>query len=206
MKIAIIGMSGSGKTYWSKKLESKGFKRFGCDDLIEEKLGKELKSLGYSGIRNVAKWMGQPFDKQYPKTSKKYLQFEGKVIEKILSSLQTSSKDENIVIDTTGSVIYLEESLLNKLIGLTKIIYLETPAYVKQKMYKLYLKNPKPVIWGESFIKEQNETDFEALAKCYSNLLTYRTREYKKIANITLNYQTLHNSSHGLNEFMEIIR
>ena len=40
MKISIVGMSGSGKTYWSKKLESEGFKRFCCDDLIEEKLEK----------------------------------------------------------------------------------------------------------------------------------------------------------------------
>ena len=66
-------MSGSGKSYWSKKLQAKGFKRFCCDDLIEKKLENELKKLGYSGIQDVAKWMGQPFDTQYLRSSKEYL-------------------------------------------------------------------------------------------------------------------------------------
>jgi len=43
MTISLVGMSGTGKTYWSKQLESKGFKRFCCDDLIGEKLGTVLK-------------------------------------------------------------------------------------------------------------------------------------------------------------------
>src|SRR5258706_6711991 len=119
MKISLIGMSGSGKTYWSEKLAQKGFTIFCCDALIEKKLGVELTSLGYNGIEDVAKWMGQPFSAQYKQTSKRYLQFEQEVMEEFLQFLEKTKDDENIVIDTTGSVIYLDKNIIKKLSQLT---------------------------------------------------------------------------------------
>ena len=205
MKISIVGMSGSGKTYWSKKLESEGFKRFCCDDLIEEKLEKELKHLGYSGIADVSKWMGQPFDRKYPTTSKKYLQFEEEVIEEILLGFEKSSDNKNIVIDTTGSVIYIGESALKKLTRFTKVIYFKTPDSIKKKMYRLYIQDPKPVVWGDAFNKKINETDFEALERCYPKLLAVRARKYGKIANVTLDHKVLHDSTFSISKFMEAI-
>ncbi|MBI2621541.1 MAG: hypothetical protein HYW63_02735 [Candidatus Levybacteria bacterium] len=205
MKISLVGMSGSGKTYWSKKLGSYGFRRYCCDDLIEEKLERELKHLGYSGIADVSKWMGQPFDRRYPATSKKYLQLEEKVMEEILSGIEKSTNNKNIVIDTTGSVIYIGEGALKKLTRLTKVIYFKTPDSVKKKMYRLYLQDPKPVIWGNAFNKKINETDFEALERCYPKLLAIRAKKYEKIAGITLGYKVLHDSDFSTTKFMEAI-
>lgn len=205
MKISLIGMSGSGKTYWSKKLEEKGFKRFCCDDLIEEKLGKELKHLGYSGIAGVSRWMGQPYDKQYEQTSNQYLDFEKEVMNQVLSFVEKADENENIVIDTTGSVIYTGDEILKKLTKLTKVIYLETPASVKEEMYQLYLKDPKPVIWGESFNKQNNESDMDALARCYPELLAFRTKQYEKLSDITLDYHMLRKSDTTLEKFIKLI-
>lgn len=206
MKIALIGMSGSGKSYWSKKLEQMGFKRFCCDDLIEEKLAAELKSLGYRGIQDVAKWMGQPFEAQYPQTSQQYLNFEKEVMNEVLRIVEKASDKENIVIDTTGSVIYTGKEILHGLSSLAKIVYLDTPVSVKQEMYTLYLADPKPVIWGNTFMKSDEETNYQALATCYPKLLAYRTKEYEKIADIACNYRRLHDAAYTIDTFMEAIQ
>ncbi len=87
MILTLIGMSGTGKTYWSKKLEEKGFIGYCCDDLVEELLGNELKKLGYQGIQDVSKWMGQPYDAEYKETSATYLQVETAIMQKLLNDI-----------------------------------------------------------------------------------------------------------------------
>lgn len=207
MKISLIGMSGSGKTYWSKKLASFGFKLFCCDDLIEYKLASELKRLGYSGIKDVAAWMGQPYEKKYQSASKKYLGFEKEVLEELFLTIgQSLESDKDVVIDTTGSVIYCGGSLLKKLSRLTRIVYLEVPESVKDKMYRLYISDPKPVIWGNSFSKEREEKNMDALERCYPNLLKYRTGRYKNLADITFDYFLLRNKNFNLERFIKLIK
>lgn len=203
MKISLIGMSGSGKSHWSRKFEAEGFRRFCVDDLIEEKLEKELKKLGYSGINDVARWMGQPYDIQYPQTSERYLTFEKEIMRSILSSLENHHPDENIIIDTTGSVIYTGEDVLQNLSRLTKIIYLQTPDSVIEKMYQLYIQDPKPVIWGNIFHKKPEESNLDALNRNYPVLLQSRAEQYGKIAHVTLDYHVLRNDSAVITTFLE---
>ncbi|MFI5142332.1 MAG: hypothetical protein ACHQII_08250, partial [Bacteroidia bacterium] len=125
MRISLIGMSGIGKSHWSKKLEQEGFTRFCCDDFIENKLEDELKHLGYKGIHEVALWLGQPYDPQYAENSRKYLQYEQEELDNILTLIE-NMPDKNIVIDTTGSVIYLSPVTLKRLKQLTSVIYFAT--------------------------------------------------------------------------------
>jgi len=204
MKVSLIGMSGSGKTYWAKKLKAKGFTYFCCDDLIEKKLGFELQQLGYAGIADVASWMGQPFDSYYPTRSQQYLDFEKDAIDEIYDNLETISETDNVVIDTTGSVIYTSNK--KKLSELTKIVYLEVPLIVTKEMYKLYLKDPKPVIWGNSFSKKNGETDMDALRRCYPKLLDFRVKKYEQLAGRTLNYYRLRTENFGVEDFIELVK
>jgi len=206
MIISFIGMSGSGKSYWSKQLQKRGYKWFCCDDLIEQKLSEELNKLGYSGINDVAKWMGQPFDPQYKTASKKYLQLENEVIEEIFAFIENSSVKEDIIIDTTGSVIYAQKELLQTLTRLAKVIYFETPDSVKEEMYKLYLKDPKPVLWGSVFKKTKDEDAMKTLARCYPKLLSYRSNKYEKLAHIKLDYHTLCNPEFTVDLFLQAIQ
>lgn len=199
-------MSGSGKSHWSKKLQKIGFKRFCCDALIEEKLGEELKAQGYSGIQDVAKWMGQPFDLQYKKSSKKYLQFEKEILEEIFTYINKLPFKGDIIIDTTGSVVYLDEELLGILTKISKVIYLETPDSVKEEMYQLYRKDPKPVIWGDAYNRAKSEDAWKALAKCYPKLLAYRSKKYKKLAHIILDYHTLRSKNFTTELFLQAIQ
>lgn len=204
MKLSLIGMSGSGKSYWSKKLESIGFLRICCDDLIEQKLSKELVKLGYKGTQDVSRWMGQPYDNRYKQTSKKYLMFEKKIMESIIKILESEPK-KDIVVDTTGSVIYTGEHILQSLRKLTRVIYLNVPESVKKDMYLLYLRDPKPVLWGRSFKRKKGETDYEALARCYPKFLQYRSIRYQQYAHLSMDYFTLRKPDFETSDFLDTL-
>ncbi len=199
-------MSGSGKSYWSKKLESKGFKRFCCDDLIEEELGRELTALGYSGIQDVAKWMGQPYERQYKKNSKRYLELESEVMQEILAYLEKATDNEDIIVDTTGSVIYMEEDILKRLAEESKLLYFHTPSFVRKHMYEEYMKNPKPVIWGKIFSKQKGENNMESLQRNYPKLLEFRVKKYKEVSEIIFDYHMLRHDSFDVNVLTDIIK
>lgn len=196
MKITLIGMSNTGKTYWAKKLEENGYTRFSCDEIIEKKLKKELVQYGYSGIEDVARWLGHPFERQHKKASMQYLSCEKESIREIIHNLGNGFKrTEDIVIDTTGSVIYIDNYLLEKLQSETLIVLLDTPQSIQKKMYEDYLANPKPVIWNDSFSQNKNELATDALVRCYPKLLAQRSAQYKRYAHITLNYYLLRSSN-----------
>lgn len=206
MKISLIGMSNSGKSYWSRRLEEVGFIRLSCDDYIEEKLGNELTKLGYRGINDVSKWLGQPYNKQHAENSRIYLKFEIESLKKFIQFIKENSGNKNIVIDTTGSVIYIGNNILNELRRNSRIIYLDTPESVKEEVYKSYLGNPKPVIWGSAYKKKKGESNISALKRCYPHLLEYRTKKYKNLAHIELDYFLIKEHGFTIDDFLRLIR
>lgn len=206
MHITLIGMSNSGKSFWSKKLEEKGFFRLSSDDYIEEKLEKELNNLGYSGLADVSKWLGQPYEERHKINSKIYLGFETESLRTFIDQVQNEHADKNVVIDTTGSVIYTGAGILNQLKKFTKIIYLDTPSKVQHKMYLSYIKEPKPVLWGDNYYKLDGESDSDALKRCYPEFLRYRVSQYRLWADITLDYHLLRNDTFGIKNFMTLLQ
>src|SRR3989338_8760559 len=124
MHISLIGMSNSGKSYLSRKLKDEGFYRIGCDDIIERKLDLD-------GIHNVASWMGMPYERRYRQRSARYLEMEVKTMSEVLQQVSELSPDDNLVIDTTGSVIYTGDHILRQLALKTTVIYLDIPEHVK---------------------------------------------------------------------------
>jgi shikimate kinase len=197
-------MSGAGKSHWSKKMTEKGFVYHGCDDFIEAKLDIELKSLGYEGIAGVSKWMGQPYEERFEKTSQTYLGFETESIQTILDRIENGEfENQNLVIDTTGSLIYLDQELVQKLKKVSKIVYLDVPNEVIEDMKKLYFADPKPIIWGNSFSQKEDESEEEALKRSYPELLENRKKEYKKLADEILDYHELRQEGFELEDFLQ---
>ena len=80
-------MSGSGKSYWSRKLEEQNFRRFPCDDLIAGKLFPELTERT-SAIRFLGDWMGFPYRLDYEGRESKYLKAEIEVLAEIIEYLR----------------------------------------------------------------------------------------------------------------------
>lgn len=208
MIISLVGMSNAGKTYWSERLEAeKGFTRFCCDDMIEGKLAPILKKQGFSGIEDVSKWMGQPYDEQYEENSKKYLECEIETMKEIIHLVNGGKKNnKNVVIDTTGSVIYVDSKILSKLCKISKVVHIKTSLSLKKELLKKYLENPKPVLWGRLFNKKNGESDRGALVRCYPKLLDYRLKRYNKYADLSIDYSDALEEKFDVNEFMRLIQ
>jgi len=177
-------MSNTGKTRWSEKLALAGFKHINCDDLIEKKLSPFLKKYGYKGIKDVARWMGHPYEKRSPKNQQRFLDFEAQVLQGLFNKLRNVKK--NTVIDTTGSFVHLSKKVCKTLQKKTLIVYIKANNSMRAKMFNSYLENPKPIVFGDVFNLKKGETKMESLRRCYPKLLNKRSRLYAKYADITI--------------------
>jgi len=187
MHISTLGMSNIGKSYLSQRLQLEhGFERFECDKLIETALAPELEKNGYKGIDGVAAWMGQPYDPNYAERSARYLQLEKEVMLEVFTKLKTL--DKPAVVDTTGSVIYTGSDVTKTLQELTRVVYLKADFAHVNELFEKYLKEPKPVIWADSYSPREGETNIASLSRCYRNLLQFRAQKYHELAELTLEF------------------
>jgi shikimate kinase len=178
--IALIGMSNIRKSYWSDKISKDlGFKRFSCDSMISESLG----------VSNLSEWMSFPPAEKYYVNSEKYLECEFTVTSNIIASVKNCN--EPCVIDTSGSVIYMNANLLSNLKKETTVIYLEATKDHHNFLFEQFNKVPKPLIWGE-------HTN-------YFRLLEYRETEYKKLADVTMPFDIHKDKNLTSEQFLSLI-
>lgn len=202
--LSLIGMSNIGKTYWSKKLHNVGFKHINCDDLIEAKLASILKKLGYSGVEDVSRWMGQPYDDRFVVNQNKYLSFEREVMDKIFEQVKNGNLN-NTVIDTTGSVTQTGKSLCEKLKQYSMVINIEASENMKEKMFKQYLEEPKPVVFGDVYSQGEGETNIQALSRCYRKLLDLRSTLYAECADVIIPREAIEKNM-SIHEFISRVK
>jgi shikimate kinase len=112
---------------------------------------------------------------------------------------------ENVVVDTTGSVIYTGDALLNELCQQTTVVHMATPPEVQERMLELYLANMRPVLWQGMFEQRLGETDEAALARCYPALLSSRERLYERLADVTVGYEERNRTGFEVDDLLEII-
>jgi shikimate kinase len=207
MRISLIGMAGSGKSYWSKKLAQHGFRRFCCDDLIAAKLATNLTRPNRTKM-NMGEWMGFPYELHYTKRESTYLTYEIEVLIGIFEYLAShkNTLGENIVVDTTGSVIYTGEEILQKLCRYTTVIYLLTPPEFQEQLLNAYISKPHPMLWRDSFSKKSGETSQEALARCYPQLLSARERLYARYADVEIDYYRQNEKGFSVTDFLHVVQ
>lgn len=194
LKIAFVGMSNIGKSFWSKSLaEEKGFQIYHVDDEIQD-------VLHLTDMREMAAWMGYPFQSQYEKNSKKYLNLEHK--KTIEAPFQ---EDGNFVLDTTGSVIYLDSEVLQFLHKNFLVICFDVSNQMLKRMQELYFMEPKSIIWGEHYLPFPEEEPIDALRRCYPWLLKYRMKKYREIADVIIPGELSRMEGLELERFLEII-
>jgi shikimate kinase len=199
-------MSGSGKSYWALKLARHGFRRFCCDELIEARLSPQLRKPDGT-IASLGEWMGFPYESHYEEREAKYLACEIEVLSRILEYLERpeSIADENLVVDTTGSVVYTGENILGGLRKHTTVVRMATPPEVQERMLKAYIANQRPVLWRGLFSTQPNETNEETLARCYPELLTSRELLYERHSDATIDYYRASEASFGVEDLLESI-
>jgi shikimate kinase len=198
-------MSGIGKSYWSKKLEEHGFTRFGCDDLITDHLAYQM---GYNDPDqfDMHAWVGYPDQTTHAERAQKYLQTEELVLQDIIKFLENADENQNIVIDSTGSIIYMNPAIINQLQKLTDFVHLDiTPADL-DKMLAYYLNNPVAIIWNGYFQPTSNENRQETFERCYPQLIKSREKKYKEIAKIILPPEFHRNEGTQVGEFLAYLQ
>ena len=185
LRLALVGMSGAGKSFWTKRLAAEKIPAISSDSQIEARLAHTLQKGGFRGINGVAAWMGWPDSPTYAEREAQYLSEEIASLDEVLTSLERDPQRE-LVLDTTGSVIYTGNNLLFRLRKLTMVVYLAASSEEQQLLIERYLKDPKPVLWRGAFQPRGGETPHETVARCYPALLAARRQGYQALAHCTI--------------------
>ncbi len=205
LRLALIGMSGAGKTFWTKKLAESGVPAISCDDRIEQNLTPRLTAGGYGGINGVAAWMGWPDSPTYGQRESDYLTEEIHTLDEVLTELEKHG-DKSLVLDTTGSLIYSGNNLLMRLRRQMTIVYLAASPQEQQLLIERYLSDPKPVLWRGAFQPKPKESPHETVARCYPALIAARRQSYEALAHCTLQVASLRDGSLDAAEFLKMIQ
>jgi shikimate kinase len=204
LRLALIGMSGTGKTFWSKRLAETGRAAFCCDDRIEQRLRTRLEGGGHAGITGVASWMGWPDSPGYAQREADYLAEEIATLDEVLTDLRRDPSQE-LILDTTGSVIYTGNNLLLRLRRQMTIVYLAASAAEQQLLIERYLTDPKPVLWRGAFQPKKGETPRETVARCYPTLIAARRQSYEALAHCIVPVAELRDTALDAAGFLEKI-
>jgi shikimate kinase len=180
--LCFVGMSGVGKSFWAKRFEPLGFHRYDCDGEIAKHLSELVSPApGEEPVHALGRWMGMPWSEGHREREARYLALEARVTREALDTAT-----DRAIVDTTGSVIYLDQPFLDELRAETRVVYLRTPEARREAMLKRYLEEPKPVVWGDSFAPRAGESPAEALPRCYEELLAFRDARYTALAHLVL--------------------
>src|SRR6202048_1412959 len=201
LRVALIGMSGTGKTFWSKRLAQPGRPAYCCDDRIEQRLRDRLRTGVYAGISGVASWMGWPDSPTYAQREAEYLAEEIATLDEVLTEIKRNPARE-LILDTTGSVIYTGNNLLLRLRRQMTIVYLAASASEEQLLIERYLNDPKPVLWRGAFQPKKGETPRDAVARCYPMLIAARRQSYEAFAHCTIPVAELRSATQDAATFL----
>lgn len=198
--LAFLGMSGCGKTYWSKHLASEfNFNHVEFDELIgkSKSIAGLIKNIpGKNEAEKMGNYFGKPWEKGFQSREDLYLSIE--------SECMSKKFPKGAILDLTGSAIYhrkqMEEIAKNSL-----VIYFEPNLKAQKEMLCIYLSRPKPVCWNGMFKKKNQESNENALERCYPLLLSHRAKIYGKYADINLPYN-VHKNMKGVGQFVKEIR
>ncbi|MEE9348371.1 MAG: hypothetical protein V3U82_09250 [Robiginitomaculum sp.] len=180
LRISFIGMSNIGKSHTARRLRiSHGFTLYEVDEAIQHELG--LKTMQES-----ADWMGFPYAPNYAAREAEYLALESR-----LTSAALDGEPQNLILDTTGSVIYADDSTLDALKAQTLIIHIRAEAKDLARLEKLYFRAPKPLIWAGQYSEDAGQSQKQALKACYPSLLESRMDAYDALADIGLSTSLL---------------
>jgi hypothetical protein len=72
-------------------------------------------------------------------------------------------------------------------------------------MLKAYVSNPHPMLWRNVFSKEPDETEQEALARCYPRLVVARERLYEHYANVAIDYYRRREEGFGVSDLLNAV-
>ncbi len=184
-RLAFVGMSNAGKSYRSRILRDEAdFLWYHVDEEI-------LLALGFEEMGQLSRWLGYPTSEGYADREAKYLELENKFTK--YAAMQTNGK--NLVFDTTGSIVHLDETTFDVLTENCLVVHLDVGDDSLAHMLEKYFKEPKPVAWAGNLTFEKGESEEEALRRSYPSLLKKRLVKYRELAHVNVPAAALRNTS-----------
>ncbi|MBU6333320.1 MAG: hypothetical protein KGS47_02860 [Chloroflexi bacterium] len=186
MIIALVGMSGVGKSTWAARFHAAGYRHVDCDALIAGELARQYQQ-SFADLNAIGGWMGMPDAPQFAARERAYLAAEAHVLAAALDALD----HQPTVIDCTGSVVYLPDALLHSLRQRAAIVYLAEGAASAQQRIAGYLAAPRPIVWAGAYQPQPGETRDQSIARCFAELVAWRVTRYRVLCHHTID-ETLH--------------
>ena len=175
LKLALIGMSNIGKSYSGMRLATHfDFTLIEVDRLIWDALGE-------TDMDAFAVWQGQPYSEGYEARERESIALETDATRK---SLQSQAR--NALLDTTGSVIYTDATVLKTLSEDWFTVYIEAAPEHLERLKSQYFAQPKPLAWNGHYKKRNGMNDTESLLASYPDLLASRATAYTALADHTI--------------------
>lgn len=194
LKVALVGMSNSGKSTTTRVLQrDAGFEKFEVDEAIN-------CELGIVDMDAAAEWMGYPFDERYAERKREYLELEAKYtkLDQVIGG--------NFVLDTTGSVIYGDTELHEWMRNHFLIVGLAVSSALIKQLEKDYFTQPKTVIWRDEFQQLTDESGKDALCRCYPTLLENRSVEYQALSDVMIPAELARSPELTADDFFAAVR
>ena len=175
LKLAFIGMSNIGKSFTAKRLaKAFKFKLTEVDKLIWQRLG-------HDNMEEFAEWQGHPYEDGYAEREQLSIEMETHATDAALMKAKG-----NTILDTTGSVIYIDPALRRKIKENCYVVHIKAETADLERLKWDYFDNPKPLVWGRNFREKPGLSDRENILECYPKLLMSRAKEYAPMADVTV--------------------
>ena len=177
-RIALLGMSGLGKTFVSRNLyKNDNWSHYSVDYEIGKLLFKNehqnlFEGFDIDNLTNLSNFLGKPGSSskggipfsEYVSRQQLHRDAETEATLKVCSLVETSPNLSHIVCDTSGSICELvnpsdkEDILLTSLSRNFLIICLEAPDSIYQVLIDRFLAKPKPMYYEENFLNSLWQT------------------------------------------------
>ena len=163
--ITLMGMSGVGKSFLSKKLETWGWHNYSCDYLIGSKylsdaLGSDLNTDNIAGLSEFVGQIGDPDKggtslKEFRHRQKQYYEAECAVLRDIEQGIKEAG-NKHFVNDSSGSMCeVLDETILSEVGCKTVFVYLKVAQEDHAEILQRAIQYPKPLYFPFIFFDER---------------------------------------------------
>lgn len=198
----LIGISNIGKSRYAKMLADSGLRVICVDLEIRRKLSRDL-FMKFDSDEEMTLWLGQPHEDRYFVTQKLYLKKETEVMKEALDEIGESESE--LFIDSTGSLIHLDEEVLAEVKQHTTVVLLDaSDEFVIRSVVNL-TKDLKPLIWMNEYNRLLGESHESALARCYERVASKRLPMYRELADISIPYEEHRDPNFNLEKFLDRI-
>jgi len=195
LQVAFVGMSNIGKSYTGMRLATRyKFELIEVDKIIWEQLGQ-------SSMADFAAWQGQPYSDGYEAREAKSI-----ALESAATAQAISHSAGNAILDTTGSVIYTDKSVQERLLNNWYIVHISASGDAIKRLKSQYFKHPKPLIWNGHYHCNKDQTADEAILESYPSLLASRAKAYSKLADTTISSDVILDTAVSIEDIFEHLK